>query len=543
VIEHVRALAERIGPRPGGSEQARAAAAYIESALASAGARPERHAVGVVDVPAIRVGPRVMRLARRVESADVNIVARFGPQQPGALVLLAHYDTVAHAPGAVDNAAAVGLLLELARVLAVHPPPAPVWLAFTADEEVGLVGARRLAAELGDQIAFAIAVDLVGVDGELIVNGASELIRGGELRWLAGAADAAGIDLAAPWPHRIISRWWPQIERADHGAFTARGIRAVHLMHRGGPGGERIYLAYHTPRDRIDQLSPRALAGAARLVRALANRPPPPPDTGDLGVWLPVPGNHVVPRGAWLLACATLIAIAVLGLARARRRLAPGPGLFAALAVWLVAAAIGFAIEHLLAGTHPAPWVHAPLRHSLAAGLVLVGAATLAAIAIARWRPWGGSDRYALAAAGGNLALGIALLAIGAAELAWLGLIPAALLAWAPRGRVLGVIAAVLAIVPGLALLSPGLLRELYFHGFMPTNMITAWLAATGLTTALVAAHLASRVRGWGPGATFAIPAAAVASIVAGIAVTALDRPACTADQLALRSLTCELDR
>jgi hypothetical protein len=548
VLEHTRALSETIGPRPGGSEGARRAAAYIETALVDAGAHPERRAIGVVDVPPIAIGPMQVRAAGRRTSTDDNLVARFGPDSAGALVFLAHYDSVAGAPGAADNAAAVGVLLELARELAAHPPPAPVWLAFTADEEVGLVGARKLAEELGDQVGFAIAIDLVGLDGPLIINGASELIRGPELRWLAGAADAAGVDLAAPWPHRIVSRWWPQAERADHGAFTQRGIRAIHLFHRGGSTGERIYLAYHTTRDRVDQLSAGALAETARLVRALAARPPPPPSSGDLGVWLPVPGNVVVPRWSLIVVCGLLLGGAVFGLVRIRRQLIPGPGLVAAVAVWIAAVAIAYAIERVTARGYPAPWVHAPLRHELAVALVLAGAATLWTVLVARWRPWAGPARFAAAAAVWNLVIGAFLVVIQAAELAWLWLAPAALLAWAPRlgdglGRAAAAIAAVLALIPTIPLLAPDLLRELYFHGFLPEAVpVTALVALHGITAALALAHLASQVRNWGPGLTFAVPGTAVVAIAIGALLLATYDPPCAGHELPLRKLSCELD-
>ena len=91
-----------------------------------------------------RCSARTFASAHRVALDDPNLVVRFGP--PGkALLVMAHYDTVAGSPGAVDNAAAVALLVELARVLREHPPPQPVMLAFTANEEIGLVGAEALA--------------------------------------------------------------------------------------------------------------------------------------------------------------------------------------------------------------------------------------------------------------------------------------------------------------------------------------------------------------------------------------------------------------
>jgi hypothetical protein len=547
VLAHVARIAA-IGPRPDGSPEAAQVAAYLEAELAAAGAHVERHPVGAVQVPESRVGSRVIRRAGPASSEMDNLLVRFGPNASGALLFLAHYDSVPSAPGAVDNAAGVAVLLELARELAAHPPATPVWIALTAHEEVGLVGAHSLAARLGEHVAFAVALDLVGLDGPLVVNGASNRVRGDELRWLAAAADAAGIDLSVPAPHRIVSRWWPSIERSDHGAFTHAGVRAIHLVNRGGPTGERIYLAYHTPLDRPDQVSPPALAEVARLVRALAASPPPPPSTGDGGYWLPVPGNVVVPRWALVGACGVLVFLAGLGLYAQDRGGGPGPGLVAAALVWIAACSAALGAEHLAAGAHPAPWVHAPVRHLLALALVIAGAAALLATAIGRWRSWAGPDRYAVAGAGLNLAIAAPVIFVGAAELAWLWLVPAVALAWLPRlggsrgGRAAAFVATGLAIAPTAAIVHPAFLRELTFHGFLPIGVpLTAWIAVHAITAALAVAHLVARARVWGPGASLAVPAAAIAALAAGALLLLTYDPPCAADAVRFTNLSCEL--
>jgi len=148
-MQHVAELVA-IGPRPGDSPAAQRAAAYIEQALATAGLHVEREPVGKVLVPGIELGGLLYRAAREVTTTDPNLVVRFGPQTGAALLVMAHYDTVPPSPGAADNAAAVGVLIELARVLAASPPHTPVILAFTANEEIGLVGcggARRASQD------------------------------------------------------------------------------------------------------------------------------------------------------------------------------------------------------------------------------------------------------------------------------------------------------------------------------------------------------------------------------------------------------------
>src|SRR5262249_50452690 len=145
-----------------------------------------------------------------------------------------------------------GILLEVARALAVRPPARPVLLAFTASEEDGLAGARGLVDRLPDRIGLAVALDLVGA-APTALNGLSSLIGRDWLAWIARGRRTAGVPLAAPWPHRIISRHFPQIERSDHGPFTARGVPAFHLY---GRGPDRIYSPYHQGWDDPSHLDP-----------------------------------------------------------------------------------------------------------------------------------------------------------------------------------------------------------------------------------------------------------------------------------------------
>jgi hypothetical protein len=79
-----------------------------------------------------------------------NVLARLPGQQPGgpAVLVLAHYDTQPHAPGAGDDGAGVAAMLETIRALRAGPPLQHdvIWL-FTDGEEAGLLGARAYAAD------------------------------------------------------------------------------------------------------------------------------------------------------------------------------------------------------------------------------------------------------------------------------------------------------------------------------------------------------------------------------------------------------------
>src|SRR5690606_17913127 len=72
-----------------------------------------------------------------------------------AVLLTAHYDSVAAGPGAADDMAGVAAMLEIARILREEPPlAAPLIFLFSDGEEVGLLGAEAFtghpwAADVG----------------------------------------------------------------------------------------------------------------------------------------------------------------------------------------------------------------------------------------------------------------------------------------------------------------------------------------------------------------------------------------------------------
>jgi Peptidase family M28 len=532
-LSHARALVE-LGPRPGESENAKRAAAYVVDELPGA----QRSHVGTIDLPEIRVAGRLVRIAHRTITTDTNIVARYGPSTGKPLLFMAHYDTVRSSPGALDNAAAVGVLLELGRVLAATPPPMPVIIAITAREEDGLIGADALAAQLASELDFVVALDLIGGDADLVLNGAGMLIGDAEMSWLAAAADRAGVVLRAPLPHRVVSRWWPQAERSDHGPFTRRGVRAVHFYHRGHDG-DVIDRAYHTPLDRFERIVPARVGEIGRLLHALTVEAPPP-HAGD-GFWLPIVTNVVVPR--WTLVAFELACIlgALLFVVRMRReRTRGGAGLFAGIAVTAIAFAAVAILER--AAARPFAWIHAPGYFVIAHSLVLVGVLGLASRLVARFRPWIGARRYLVVAIAILVAFGIFWLAVGAAELAWVWLVPAIIASTAPFVGRAKPLALAPTLLPLLLVLAPSQLREAAWNGFLPPTVpLAAWLAMVALPP-LAACTYMLRDRGHsGPLGTFVLSMGWALAIVIGGGMEFCYQPPCTASRFQELHLTCEM--
>ncbi len=532
-LEHAHALVQ-LGPRQGESDAAKQAVAYIERALAAIGATPVRGEVGVVDLPEIVVLGHRYREARRTTTTDPNILVRFGPASGKAVLVMAHYDSVPTSPGAVDNAAAVGVVIELARHLQAAPPATPVILALTAREEDGLIGAEALARR--DDIAFAIALDLIGGDGDLVLNGASTLIGRAEMRWIADAADRAGVIVRGPLAHRVVSRWWPQAERSDHGPFTRHGVRAVHFYHRG-QDGDLIDLAYHSQGDTFDRIHRAAVDEVGRLLVALVASPPPAHD-GD-GFWVPQLVNVIVPRWLLLAIEALLASVAIALLVRMRREgERGGPGLLVGVGCAAVALVAAYAVER---STELGVWVLAPGYHVIAETLVLAGVLGLATRVVARWRPWIGARRYLAIAIVLPLAFGLLLIAIDAGELAWIWLVPAACASVAPSLRRARIVALVPSLLPALLVLAPGQLREAAWNGFASPGMpLVGWLALVAIPPIAAAAY-AFRDRGHsGPLGTFVLTVGWGLAICLGILMVVRYDPPCTAAKFRELRLACE---
>jgi hypothetical protein len=99
--------------------------------------------------PAVSTGFATRTFSRTIVAAEVqDIVARMsGSANSRAVLLMAHYDSVNHAPGAGDDGSGVAAILETMRALREGPRlKNDVIVLFTDGEEEGLLGAQAFVA-------------------------------------------------------------------------------------------------------------------------------------------------------------------------------------------------------------------------------------------------------------------------------------------------------------------------------------------------------------------------------------------------------------
>ena len=245
---------------------------------------PEREAAVARYLRALGV-PLTVHPFASAEGAGENFSVALGAGDR-VLLLAAHHDAVPGSPGANDNAASVGLLLNLIERLAVSPPTKlRVRFLFTAAEERGYLGARQYV--LGTNIAElagVLSLELCGIGDSIVIWDAAE-----ETPFL-GTVTAAleGLGLRRDASYHTVGRI--PMFGSDHRAFAPLGVPAYgftlvpsanaealrqfvfsplrsalrHLIRRPVP-----FDTYHTPRDRGGTLEPPALALALRGLEAV----------------------------------------------------------------------------------------------------------------------------------------------------------------------------------------------------------------------------------------------------------------------------------
>jgi hypothetical protein len=327
------------------------------------------------------------RTAWAVCGEVTNIISRLPGQTAGPAVLLtAHYDSVAAGPGAADDMAGVATILEIARILREEPPQrSPVFFLLSDGEEPGLLGAEAFVAShpWAAEVGVVVNLEANGTHGQSILFETSE-----NNAWLI---DAFAARASRPVTSSVYDEIYALLPfDTDLSVYEEAGIAGVNFAFI------EEHPQYHTPLDSPANVDPGSVQhqgdNALAAVRAYAALDLTNPPAGRLVFQDVAPGvvlRWPEPWTIWL-ALAVLIFWLALSIVSLRRGALRVRQLLWALPVLplsvFASTVLGFALGlgvSSLAGA-PAPWyAHPePMRLAIAAGALLC--LGLAAIAVAR---------------------------------------------------------------------------------------------------------------------------------------------------------------
>lgn len=358
-------------PRPIGSAHHEAAREFLAQRLRGLGAEVEVQDSVVDGVPV------------------ANLVARFAGTEPDAdaVVLCAHYDSVAAGPGAGDDALGCAVALEIARASAAAPaPPARDLIVLLTDgEERGLLGARAFLAggdgglpphPLAERVGLVLNFEARGSGGPAWMF-QTGFANGALIAALAGAPAPAASSLAKAVYERMPND-------TDLTVFLRAGLPGLNFACIDR------FASYHTARDVPERLDPgtaqqmgdQGLA-VVRWARAHDGEFRAPDAAyfnlyGRLFVHFPL---------TWTQALTALAAmLGALALSRLRARpLAAALGLLAALAAIALPAALVFGLARLIPSQFSYDASHASDLHLRLLGLGSAALAAAAAWALLAW--------------------------------------------------------------------------------------------------------------------------------------------------------------
>ena len=409
--------------REAGPEEFSVARAYSDVvALTAFGPRPSPRP-GEPSLPAheqarewVIARLKQLELAPQVESGTActprrtcgpvqNVVARLVPagvaETEPAVMLLAHYDSVAAGPGAGDDAAGVASVLEIVRVLRhSRALRRPLLVVIDDGEERGLLGARVLCqGPWARSVAAVLNFEARGNAGQTAMFETSD-----KSAWLV---ELYGRAVARPVASSVIYSLYKTLPNdTDLTVTKAAGLRGLNFAF-----ADHVW-DYHTPRDSAENLDRRSVQhmgdqGLA-TTRALLTRAELPAVDDD-AVWFDLfTLRLVLYRASWAkgmaVAQALLLAAAVVLLGRRGGGRAVAAGAARVAATLGLAVLVGFLVSKLivlLAG-QPRPWQGRPLPTWLALTLATAAAGSAGQLLLERRAPGAPPRRlldiYAMAA-------------------------------------------------------------------------------------------------------------------------------------------------
>ena len=200
----------------------------------------------------LRVGGRFLPGRR-----ERNVIADIAGAGDGHVIVSAHYDSVWHGPGAIDNATGVEGVRRVGERLASGDLPRGVRLVAFAAEEIKLTGSRyyvdeaNLRGEL-DEVKGVVNLDCIG--------------RGDKLNILASPGALLGRGIEAARSLGLLDRYeletGPGTGGVDSHWFAERKVPAATILHFP-------YDEYHLPSESPSLVDERLMDDAVDLAVAL----------------------------------------------------------------------------------------------------------------------------------------------------------------------------------------------------------------------------------------------------------------------------------
>lgn len=254
-FEHVKYLADTIGPRPMGSPQEKASLEYAAAKLAEYGCE---------------VQWQFISQSSRHNTNSGNVIGRFRGLSDKEIVIGAHIDSAGpEIPGANDDASGVAIVLELARILCQQPHQSTLVFVAFGGEESGLVGSYYFVEHYALQnVALMLQLDMASNDAPLMLWIDTPEHQAPE--WLVSAA----IDIYHSLGYRNID--YPTHFQtfnksigggagSDHEPFMKKGIAAIGFV-------SDVTFPIHTRNDSVEYFEVDGLERSGKLVLELIKR-------------------------------------------------------------------------------------------------------------------------------------------------------------------------------------------------------------------------------------------------------------------------------
>lgn len=317
---------------------------------------------------------------RGVRAANVENVVAVLPGRDRSLpavLLMAHYDTVPHSPGAADDGLGVAVMLEISRALQGDVRQRDVVFLFTDAEEAGLLGARAFFAShpLSSRIGTVINLEARGSSGRAVL-------------FETGPGNAALLSTfakLAPQPlgnslTGFVYRYMPN--GTDFTVPAQKGIPGLNFAIIGSQ------IDYHAATASVANLDPGSVqhmgAQVLPLVRQLASSATLPTTTHD-AIYSDLPGGWMISVPTWSGWCVLAFGLLVIVVVARRATFNHGGwrGVVSGVAGWplaLLSVALAVRVSYRLLGGGDATLVNN--RDLLAAFSTLAAGEGLLAIGV-----------------------------------------------------------------------------------------------------------------------------------------------------------------